>query len=88
MASTSRKLDLLGDCILRRDHEGHLFLMNRQERGWNSSSIRVDSEEDLLDRFNVTLGEWTKDEHSPYAPILCVKTAVQSPSQAQLSGTR
>lgn len=88
MASTPRKIDLYGNTVLRRDPKGLLFLMHRQEKGWSSSYIRVDSEEHLLSRFNVTLGEWTKDEHSPYVPVICVKTAAPAPSQVQLAETR
>lgn len=35
-------------------------------------AIQVSSEADLLDRFNVRLGEWTRDECSEYCPVICL----------------
>ena len=63
------KRNLLGDCVLRRDAKGNLWLMNRQEGGWRSWSDPVKSEAALLEEYNVRLGEWTKDSCSEYCPV-------------------
>lgn len=66
------KQNLLSNTIIRRDGNGDLYLMNRLEGGWRSMAIQVSSEADLLDRFNVRLGEWTRDECSDYCPVICL----------------
>ena len=71
------KQNLLGDTVIRRDGIGRLYLMNRQEGGWKSSRVSVASEGDLLDRFNVRLGEWTRDECSEYCPVTCLPRSEQ-----------
>jgi len=68
------KRNLLGDCVLRRDSLGMLWMMNRQEGGWRSDMLPVQSEKVFLDTYNARLGEWTKDECSEY----CLVTALSS----------
>ena len=63
------KRTLLGECVLRRDGSGQLFLMNRKETGWGSYAISMSSEESFLSKYNATLGEWSKDEHGDYCPV-------------------
>ena len=63
------KKNLLGDTVLRRDHEGKLHLMNRKEGGFRSWAMPIDSEESLLALYNVRLGAWDRDEHGEYCPV-------------------
>lgn len=63
------KKSLFQDTVLRRDAKGQLFLMNRPEKGWASYGIPYPSEQAVLDEWNVTIGPWTKDRFSAYAPV-------------------
>jgi hypothetical protein len=63
------KMILFGNTVLRKDNNGNLFLMNRMDTGWSSSSISIDSIEQLLDNFQVTLGEWSKDKFGEYCKV-------------------
>jgi len=74
------KRNLLGDCVLRRDPKGDLWLMNRQEGGWRSWADPVKSEAALLAEFNVRLGEWTRDSCSEY----CLVTRIPRSEQPTL----
>lgn len=57
------------DTVLRRDAKGQLFLMNRPEKGWSSYGIPYPSEQAVLDEWDVTIGPWTSDKHSAFAPV-------------------
>jgi len=57
------------DTVLRRDANGQLFLMNRPEKGWSSYGIPYPSEQAVLDEWDVTIGPWTSDKHSAFAPV-------------------
>jgi hypothetical protein len=67
----AKKLILFKDTVLRKDHEGNLFLMNRRDTGWNSSSIAIKSIDYLLARFDVKvcLGEWLADKFGEYCSV-------------------
>jgi hypothetical protein len=66
---SKKKMILFGNTVLRKDNNGNLFLMNRMETGWSSSSISIDSIEQLLNNFQVTLGEWNKDKFGEYCKV-------------------
>lgn len=57
------------DTVLRRDAKGQLFLMNRPEKGWASYGIPYPSEQAVLDEWDVTIGPWTSDKFSAFAPV-------------------
>jgi hypothetical protein len=66
-----KKLVLFKDTVLRKDYEGNLFLMNRRDTGWNSSSIPIKNINYLLARFSVKLyvGEWQTDKFGEYCSV-------------------
>jgi hypothetical protein len=70
------KRNLFGDCVLRRDGIGRLYLM-KLEGGWNSPRISIVSEQDLLAEYNVRLGDWTRDEVSDFCPVVCIPRSEQ-----------
>lgn len=57
------------DTVLRRDEKGQLHLMNHPEKGWASYGIPYRSEQAVLDEWDVTIGPWTSDKHSAFAPV-------------------
>ncbi len=69
------KIRLVNDTVLRRK-DGQLFLMTRQENGWEAVSFPVASEAYVLEKFNVRLGSWAQDEYGDYCPVTCVSHKV------------
>lgn len=68
-AGPKEKKAVFQDTVLRRDAKGQLFLMNRPEKGWSSYGIPYPSEQAVLDEWDVTIGPWTSDKHSAFAPV-------------------
>jgi hypothetical protein len=70
-SSVSPKIAIPRDTVLRRK-DGKLYLMTRQEGGWESYAHLVKNEAWVLDRFNVRIGEWAEDEHGEFRPVIKV----------------
>jgi hypothetical protein len=70
------KQDLYGDTVLRRDGD-QLYLMNRQEGGWREWAVPVESEAYVLSKWNVRLGEWSRDEHGEFCPVTRIPRSEQ-----------
>jgi hypothetical protein len=62
------KIALFADTVLRKDGD-QLYLMSRQEGGFRSWAIPVESEEWLMDHYQVRVGEWSRDEHGLFCPV-------------------
>jgi hypothetical protein len=71
------KKTMYADTVLRREHDGSLYLMDRQEGGWEVGSILIESEQWLLDWYQVRLGTWTRDDHGECCPVICVPRSEQ-----------
>lgn len=67
----AKKLILFQNMVLRKDHEGNLFLMNYRDTGWSSSRTPIKSIDYLLARFDVKvcLGEWLTDRFGEYCSV-------------------
>jgi hypothetical protein len=65
------KIILPGDTVLRRK-DGKVYLMTRQEGGWNSFAFPVASEAWVAEKFNVRLGKWSRDEYGEFCPVIRV----------------
>jgi hypothetical protein len=62
------RIQIPKDTVLRR-RGGSIYLMTRQEGGWDSYAHRVVSEAWVLDRFNVRLGDWSTDQYGEFCPV-------------------
>ena len=69
MRSSDPKIKLPSDTVLRRDVDGQLYLMTRQEGGWESFAHPVESEAWVTERFNVRLGIWSQDKYGDFCPV-------------------
>lgn len=67
MYSTT-KMNIFTDTVLRREG-GKLYLMNRQEDGFESWSRPVESEAWVLAHYNVQIGEWGSDSYGECCPV-------------------
>ena len=65
------KKTLFADTVLRKDGD-QLYLMNRQEGGFRSFGIPIESEGALLAQYDVWLGKWDRDEHGAFCPVIRV----------------
>ena len=71
------KIVLHNDTVLRR-RGGSIYLMTRQEGGWDAYAHRVPSETWVAVKFNVRLGTWARDEHGEYCPVTKMPTRMVS----------
>lgn len=70
------KINLYGDTVLRKDGVD-LYLMNRQIGGWSQKAIPVGGKEEFLSKYNVQIGEWSRDEHGEFCPVYRLPTEEQ-----------
>lgn len=62
------KIKIPNDTVLRRK-EGKVYLMTRQEGGWESFACPVVSEAWVAEKFNVRLGKWSRDQYGDFCPV-------------------
>lgn len=63
------KIQVPMDTVLRRK-DGKVYLMTRQEGGWDRYAYEVQSEAWVAEKFDVILGAWAQDEHGEYCPVI------------------
>jgi hypothetical protein len=69
-----KKTNLFQDTVIRKDDaSGELFLVNHPEKGWSSYMVGVPNIEYVLEHYNVTVGDWDKDDVSSFCPVRIVK---------------
>lgn len=65
---------LFADTVVRRvPGEPHVWLMNRQRRGWGESARRYTSIAEIERIYAVQVGAWQADDHGEFAPVRMVK---------------
>ena len=65
-----RKQVLSADGCIRVDNDGHPWLLNKRETGWGSLGFQYNSWADLLDEWNIDVGNPETDKHGTYWPII------------------
>lgn len=60
------RVDLFADGVIRRDESGNWWLMNKEDRGWNTNAREVLSPEAAVMSYRIALGEAGADEHSAF----------------------
>lgn len=66
--------------VRRRDGDSAVYLMNRQRRGWGEYAIPFRNTDEIEVFYDVSVGEWSADEHGEYAPV-----RIESGGEAQRS---
>jgi len=69
MATTTVRRTLFQATVARLDSQGSWWLMNTPEKGWASFGYRYASLGEITDRWNVRLGEPSKDSCSVFVPV-------------------
>ena len=59
--------------VRRRDGDTQVYLMNRQRRGWGEYAISLRSVEEIEVFYAVRVGQWERDEHGEFAPVILVR---------------
>lgn len=65
--------------VRRREGDSSVYLMNRQKRGWGEYAIPLQRIEDVEVFYQVSVGEWDRDEHGEYAPVRLANEAIGQP---------
>jgi|GEM_PF-1399684 len=56
--------------VRRRDGDSHVYLMNRQRRGWAEYAMPFGSVSEIETFYNVSVGDWSHDDHGDVAPVV------------------
>lgn len=64
-----QKLTIFCPTVVRFSEAGKVWMMNRQDGGWNRRGYRYDSLPALLEAWDVEAGEFGRDEHSYFLRV-------------------